>query len=345
MELRYEQLLKELMKWQKDEQLFKEYYEMPKTAKNMMLFYKKHKNDLYNTSIVVNPEILSSTLEEQRFLRDFQNVVLIKHPRYCPFWYHKHVYFEITYIIQGRCIQKYPNGKETILSSGDICLLAPEVTHGISVFDDSLVLNILIRYSTFLDIFMNTVRDKSQIGLFFMENMFSVKKIPYLIFHTNGDELIRNYLFEMYFEQLKEDEFSDKIICSLLTIFFAQLTRYHKNNVEIPGSDKAKNTSGDQLLSYILNHFSTVTLHELSEHFHYSMPYCSKLIKELSGHTFSELVTSIRLQHGESYLLSTQLSIAEISEKLGYKNTETFIRVFQKYHHMSPSQYRRQNPI
>ena len=35
------------------------------------------------------------------------------------------------------------------LREGDICILAPDVDHGIEVFDDSIVLNVLIRYSTF----------------------------------------------------------------------------------------------------------------------------------------------------------------------------------------------------
>ncbi len=342
-EHKYETLLNELKKWQDDELLFKEYYEMEKTPENIGAFYEKHKSDQYNTSIVMHPDILPPEHEENRFLRDSQNVALIKHPRYTPFWFHKHAYFEMIYVIYGNCTHKYPNGQETRLSSGDIYILSPGVTHGIAVYDDSLILNILIRYSTFLDIFMNTIRDKSQLSLFFMENIFSVKRIPYLIFHTLDDAVIRGYILEMLSEQLHEDEFSDRIICSLLTIFFTQLNRRHNNHMEIPASDRAKGEQDDLILNYILNHYSTVTLNELSEKFHYSVPYCSRLIKEISGHTFSELLTSIRLQHGESYLLSTQLSVAEISERLGYKNPETFIRVFQRYHHMSPSQYRRQN--
>lgn len=343
MEPRYENLLKELEKWNKDELLFKEYYEMKKTKQNIVSFYNRHKSDPYNTSIVMNPEILSSYLEENNFLEESQNVTLLKHPRYCPFWYHKHAYFELTYVIHGSSTQRYLNGQEAQLTSGDLCLLAPEVTHGMAVFDDSLVINILIRYSTFFDLFMNTLREKSLISLFFMENIFSVKKIPYLIFHTGQDEQIQNYLFDMFLEQLHKDEFSDRIICSLLTIFFTQLTRHHKNNIEIPDSGKSKGEYDDQLLNYILNHYASVTLNELSKKFHYSVPYCSKLIKEISGHTFSDLLTSIRLHHGERFLLSTQLSVAEISTRLGYKNPETFIRVFQRYHHISPSQYRQQN--
>lgn len=59
-------------------------------------------------------------------------------------------------------------------------------------------------------------------------------------------------------------------------------------------------------MSYILNNYQTVTLDELSKKFFYSVPYCSKVIKEFSGSTFSELLTSVRLRQGENFLLLTR---------------------------------------
>lgn len=176
-----------------------------------------------------------------------------------------------------------------------------------------------------------------------MENLFAKKKYPYLLFHTGKDLVVRNYILDMYLEQTNEDEFSDRIICSLLTIFFTQLTRRHKKTMELSSAGKSKRGNEEALVNYILNNYQTVTLEELSRKFYYSVPYCSKVIKDFSGSTFSELLTSVRLQQGENFLLLTQMSVADISARLGYKNPETFIRVFQRYRHMTPSQYRRQN--
>lgn len=146
---------------------------MEKTPETIFAFYEKHKDDPYNASIVMHPEILPSRQGEDAFMRVSQNAVLIKHPRYCPFYLHEHDYFEMIYVFSGSCTQSFNRDQRIGLSEGDLCILAPDVVHGISVFDDSLVMNILIRRSTFMDIFMNTIRDKSQIGLFFMENLFA----------------------------------------------------------------------------------------------------------------------------------------------------------------------------
>ena len=71
--------------------------------------------------------------------------------------------------------------------------------------DDSIILNILIRRSTFMDIFYNTVRDKTQISSFFVGNLYFREKIRYLLFHTKNDTVIRNYILDMYREQKTGD--------------------------------------------------------------------------------------------------------------------------------------------
>lgn len=169
----YDLIIQDLNTWKKDELLFKEYYEMDKTPESIFAFYENHKDNPYDTSIVMHPELLPSRQDEDAFMRISQNAILIKHPRYCPFYLHEHAYFEMIYVISGSCTQSLGEDRSIELSEGDLCILAPDVVHGISAFHDCLVMNILIRRSTFMDIFMNTVRDKSQIGLFFMENLFA----------------------------------------------------------------------------------------------------------------------------------------------------------------------------
>ena len=169
------------------------------------------------------------------------------------------------------------------------------------------------------------------------------EKIRYLLFHTKNDTVIRNYILDMYREQKTGDSFSDRIICSILTLFFVELTRRHGNNVSIPDSRRERTEQESEMLAYIMGNCSTVTLNELAEKFHFSVPYCSKLVKSITGKTFSNLLTEIRLQQGEQLLLYSQLSVEDISDKVGYKNSESFIRAFRRLYGDTPSQYRRKN--
>ena len=64
-------------------------------------------------------------------------------------------------------------------------------------------------------------------------------------------------------------------------------------------------------------------------------------IDEYTDRIMCSILTQIKLQNGKNYLLNTQLSVESISEIIGYKNPETFIRVFKRYYDCSPSQYRK----
>lgn len=291
----------------------------------------------------VHPEKINEYSREDMFIPTGYNVSLVKHPRYFPLFYHEHDFFEMIYVLSGNCNNFFQDSTEK-LTAGDLCLIAPNVRHGIlAVEDDSIILNILIRRSTFMDIFYNTVRDKTQISSFFVGNLYFREKIRYLLFHTKNDTVIRNYILDMYREQKTGDSFSDRIICSILTLFFVELTRRHGNNVSIPDSRRDRTQQESEMLAYMIGNCSTVTLNKLAEEFHFSVPYCSKLIKSITGKTFSNLLTEIRLQQGEQLLLYSQLSVEDISDKVGYRNPESFIRAFRQLHNDTPSQYRRKN--
>ena len=333
----YETILTSLKEFNRDEEIFKDFYLNPSISPEE--FRAKYPEDKEDVDTALYPDKIPYFRSEDDLIEGGRNIKIIKHTRYFPLFYHEHAFFEIIYVLSGTCIQRF-QGSTIKLKKGGLCLMAPNVEHGIEVFDESVILNLLIKRSTFMDIFINAVRDKTQLSSFFLDNIYSKKKMKYLIYHTNEDEKIRNYILDIYIEQQNFDEYSDRIMCSMLMIFFAQLTRRHKHTMDIPQSQNP--LFEKEILGYMLNNYKSVTLSRLAEKLHFSVPYCSKMIKEASGYSFSELLTRIRLQKGENLLLSTQMSVAEISNKLGYENPETFIRVMKRYHGMTPSQYRKQ---
>lgn len=338
--MNYEHTLVNLQKWQTDESFFRDYYQAVKEGREADEILARPEVSDADKQYALNPDTIDPQMTETRFFAEGRNVQLIKHPRYFPFFEHKHAFFEMLYVIEGHCEQVI-NGKTQHLEAGDLCLLAPNIEHGIRVFDSSIVINILIRHSTFEDIFLHAIRDRSRLSLFFLGNLFENSAIRALLYRTENEETLRNYILDMYAEQTMSDSFSDRIICSLLTIFFAQLTRKYTPFDEMSALKEKKSPYADEMIAYILDHYQTVTLNDLADHFHFAVPYCSKLVKTITGSSFSDLITRIRLQRGENLLSHTQTPIAEIAEMIGYKNPETFIRAFERIYGMSPSQYRR----
>lgn len=68
----------------------------------------------------------------------------------------------------------------------------------------------------------------------------------------------------------------------------------------------------------------------------------SKLYRELISKnlTFSEIVESQRRDYAIKYIKDKKISIAEISDRLGYANVSAFTRAFYRWFNVSPSQMR-----
>ena len=336
--MRRDGTLLKLLKWTPYEMFYRDYYYADEVLKAALL--KREDVDPEQKERVLRPESFPANETEEYFFSEGRNVSLVKHTRYQPLFIHDHAFFEMLYVVTGGCAQVLTDS-EMQLQQGDLFLMGPGTRHGVKVFDDSVVVNILIRSSTFMDIFLNAVRDKSHLSSFFLGSMYDREKLPYLIFHTGNDDQVRDAVLDMYEEWENGDSYSDRILCSMLTIFFAWLTRDHSGDLELPTGAGSQAEYGDEIMSYIMAHFDEVTLNSLAEAFHFSVPYCSKLVKMVCGIPFSELITRIRMQQGMNLLQTTQMSVSAISDYVGYKNPETFIRCFSRAFHMTPNQYRR----
>ncbi len=96
-----------------------------------------------------------------------------------------------------------------------------------------------------------------------------------------------------------------------------------------------------QMLNYIQANYQSVTLEDMAREFHLSTPYISKYIREKSGKTFGEQVSSVRMKRAKTLLKNGNMTIENISYSIGYPNAEHFSRVFKKTYKMSPAQYRK----
>ncbi len=114
---------------------------------------------------------------------------------------------------------------------------------------------------------------------------------------------------------------------------------------KIPELDGGLNDDDERIhkmLNYIQNNYQTVTLRSMAEEFYLSTPYLSKYIKEKSGKTFGEHLTSIRMRRAKTLLRNGNMAIENVAYTSGYQNAEHFSRQFKKMYGMSPSKFRDQ---
>ena len=99
----------------------------------------------------------------------------------------------------------------------------------------------------------------------------------------------------------------------------------------------------EDIMSYINDHYQTVTISELTEVFHFQEDYFNRLIKKQTSLTYSEYVQKIRMEHAARMLIHTKKSVETIAEEVGYNNRGFFYRIFQEQYHMTPAKYRKEN--
>ena len=84
----------------------------------------------------------------------------------------------------------------------------------------------------------------------------------------------------------------------------------------------------------------TLSLELAAEKVGLSSGYLGKLFKSVTGTTFNEYVTHVRLERAKTLLLGTNETVAQISERVGIYNVPYFTTLFKKKFGITPSQFR-----
>lgn len=96
----------------------------------------------------------------------------------------------------------------------------------------------------------------------------------------------------------------------------------------------------------IQEHFyENITLKSLGDKYYINSSYLGQIFKKTHNMSFKDYLTSIRVNHAASQLLSTDKKISKIAEDVGYSDCDYFIRKFIELKGCTPSKYRRNNSI
>lgn len=280
-------------------------------------------------------------MDENAIFADIpENIMVRKHFRYTPEFIHEHDFFEILCVYDGSADNQI-QGIRHVLNTGDICIIPPNTQHSLGVFDDSLAFNIIVRASTFQNTFFQSLTADSILAKFFSHVLYQKTEGNFLIFHAGEDPCILSTLEDLYLEYIHHDSYCSTFLNAQLMMLWAQLLRYHENDMESILTRSAGNTAIPEILNYLNQNYRTATLHDTAEHFGYSTSHFSTLIKEGTGRTFLTIIKELKLSQASRALRETSLSISSICELTGYENPEYFMRLFKKTYGVTPGEYRK----
>ena len=83
-----------------------------------------------------------------------------------------------------------------------------------------------------------------------------------------------------------------------------------------------------------------LTLKKLADLLHLSYNRTSHVVKEVTGKSFTQLLTHHRLEYACNLLALTRKSVAEIAAESGFGNAVNFYRIFKREYTLSPQEYR-----
>ena len=152
-------------------------------------------------------------------------------------------------------------------------------------------------------------------------------------------------LFDHLGEEWKNQEFGYQLSlrADVTKIFLHILRRWREEN---PSLTKTSLPFGQrELISKALAHihasYADITQESTAAACGVTAPYFSRVFKKAMHTTFSSYVCDIRLREAERLLLTSDISVTEIAQTVGFSTSAYFISRFRSVHGQTPHQYRK----
>lgn len=92
-----------------------------------------------------------------------------------------------------------------------------------------------------------------------------------------------------------------------------------------------------------LNAEKKITLKDLARHVGYVEYYLSRKFKEETGFSINDYIKIVKVEHAKTLLISSDMGIQEICDKLGFGSRSFFAETFKEITGLPPARFREQN--
>lgn len=231
-------------------------------------------------------------------------------------YYHGHDFYEMLYVHKGKCIQNfYPDAGTLTLTEKQLYWVVPGMIHALQPASaQDIVLKIVIPKSVFRRV-SDAIKSPKDGQLF-----------------DSVSEQAEYFICKIMQENLEKQSGWELAAERYLSLLLIELSR----------TKKAPNQSDliEKLQDYLCNNLKHATLQDFARSVDYNSTYLSRIIKQNTASTFSDLLQTCRLQKAKQLLEQTDLTIENISAELGFANPSGFYKQFCATFGMTPKKYR-----
>ena len=281
----------------------------------------------------------SHVIDYHQLLKKDQMFSVRKHARFCQYPTHRHNYIELMYVYSGQ-MTHHINQQDITIRTGELLLLNQNIEHSIDYCDENdIIFNFIIR-PEFLSFLSTMIENENVVSRFIFDALYSYDNDgEYLVFkvqdHQKVKDAIESIIMNLYEPQLYNDIELKLLVGLLLTELMN-----HPEKIESYTGDSYEKILSSTILKYIVTNYQTGSLYDLSQKIHQPNYKICKVIKSQTDQTFTKLLQQEKLKVAEKLLKTTQLSMEEVIQEVGYENISYFYRLFKKKYKMTPLMYR-----
>lgn len=152
--------------------------------------------------------------------------------------------------------------------------------------------------------------------------------LHYRILHCLSQDGVSRLEIDCLLDQLLEEVLHKLLGLQKLKEASLSTKRFHLRTIE-----RAK--------EYLLENFcSDITLRQLANHCYISHFHFTRLFKQFCGYSPFGYLQKIRLKHAENLITTTDLPVADICFRSGFKRLDYFSSAFTKQYGASPTKYK-----
>ena len=252
---------------------------------------------------------------------------------------HFHADFEIHMVLSGNAVIEI-DGENVGLKEGEICLLAPKISHYPTESSEEFVkpnfsFNLTRNYS-----YHNAQKAFSEYAYY--DNIFRSVKSHLIL---NEPELIK------ITSEILELEICDKnehILQTAFASFFIKLASVIKqqncltDNQVVSDSYESENSFKQRKVVeefFQRRYNEQIGIEDLAKDLCISIPQTHRVVKKIFGVGFKKILTKQRITHACMLIKSKTISLEEVAYQSGYTSYNGFLSAFKNYTGKNPKEY------
>jgi AraC-like DNA-binding protein/mannose-6-phosphate isomerase-like protein (cupin superfamily) len=255
-----------------------------------------------------------------------------------PVRHHYHDYTELLFGTSG-CVSVYIGSKHYFLREGDMAIVHTHEPHDVKGTGTESHYTVVKFLPQVLLAGEQTYQEYGY-ALALMENTKSRQAF------FSKEELVGSDIKDLFTHIMDEwnaQAFGHELSlrADVTRIFLHILRKWHQNNM-MPAIEQG----GEQYrmmqtaVAYIASNYTDLTEDDVAAACGMSRSYFSRTFSRAMQIGFSAYVTGVRLREAERLLLTTDQSVTEIAEAVGFSTISYFISKFRAIHGVTPARYR-----